>query len=284
VSENSLSCFREWFIHHLRSQSVSDQKKLNGWEELSDWYDEKQGEVGDLWHRTLIDPALLKVIGSCKGEAVLDLGCGNGYLARRLARRGARVTAVDASPRMIRNARARDPGNKLKVKYIHSDARKLKGVESASFDLVFANMSLMDFSDAESAIREVARVLKRGGRFVASISHPCFDVLSNSSWVGEKKFSEPLIVYRKVRGYRKPFSEAAQWNLPNRSKGYTESYHRPLSWYARVLSRHGLAITALEEPAPTKEFVEKEQEQHGDLDGAGVKEVPLHLVIEARKT
>jgi hypothetical protein len=56
-----------------------------------------------------------------------------------------------------------------------------------------------------------------------------------------------------------------------------------LNWYARVLSASGLAITALEEPAPTKEFLEAEARKQGDLDAPGFLEVPLHLVIEAVK-
>ena len=64
---------------------------------------------------------------------------------------------------------------------------------------------------------------------------------------------------------------------------YTRSFHRPLSWYARVFRKHKLAITRLEEPMPKKEFVEQESMKEGDLDGLGSLEVPLHLVIEAVK-
>lgn len=254
---------------------------MKDWEALSDWYDRKQGDGGDLWHRALIDPALMKVIGGCRGKEVLDLGCGNGYISRRLAKGGARVTAIDSSPRMIRNARAHDPRNSLGVRYILADAGRLRGVPGERFDLVFANMSLMDIEDAEGAIREAARVLKEGGRFVASISHPCFDIMSNSSWVAEKAPSEPVRVFRKVTGYRKQFSQDVKWNVGDGRKKSTRGFHRPLSWYARTLSGNGLAITRLEEPEPTSEFIRKEQEDPGDLDAPGFLEVPLHLVIEA---
>ena len=256
---------------------------MRDWEELANWYDKKQGETGDLWHRALIDPMMLKVVGNSRGKEVLDLGCGNGYLSRRLARRGASVTAVDASLRMIRNAKRHDLKNSAKVNYIRSDASRLKGIGSGRFDLVVANMSLMDIADAEGAIGEAARVLKRGGRFVASICHQCFDVMSNSGWMAEKSINRPVVVYRKVRGYRRPFSERVPWNLGNDRRRYTRGFHRPLNWYARALRSHGLAITALEEPEPTKEFIEEEQKNPGDLDGVGFQEVPLHLVIEAVK-
>jgi ubiquinone/menaquinone biosynthesis C-methylase UbiE len=256
---------------------------LKDWEELADWYDKKQGETGDLWHRALIDPTLLKVIGNCKGKDVLDLGCGNGYLSRRLARTGAKVTAVDDSRRMIRNAQAHDPKNSLGVRYVRAQASRLTMFPAAKFDLVFANMSLDDIEDAENAVKEVSRVLRSGGRFVASISHPCFEVGFNSAWVAEKAPGRPPVVHRKIRGYRDLFAEKAQWNLGRAKRMFTRSFHRPLSWYARTLGSHGLAITALEEPEPTKEFIEEEQKVRGDLDGLGILEVPLHLVIEAVK-
>lgn len=71
------------------------------WDEMAAYWDELQGEKGDLWHRDLIDPALFAVLGPIGDSDVLDLGCGNGYVARKLARAGARVTAVDASAAMV---------------------------------------------------------------------------------------------------------------------------------------------------------------------------------------
>jgi len=67
------------------------------------------------------------------------------------------------------------------------------------------------------------------------------------------------------------------WKLENNERKFTQSYHRPLNWYARILSSNGLTITALEEPEPTDEFLENEE------DGSGFIEVPLHLVFEAIK-
>ena len=57
----------------------------------------------------------------------------------------------------------------------------------------------------------------------------------------------------------------------------TPYYHRPLSWYFRAIGRAGLAVTAFEEPEPTEEFVTESSQ------GAYLREIPLHCVIEARK-
>lgn len=256
---------------------------MSDWEDLSDWYDKRQGETGDLWHRTLIDPVLLRLVGNCRGKAVLDLGCGNGYLSRRLARKGAHIIAVDSSPRMIKNAQAHDPKNSLKIRYINSNANRLGEIVDSSIDLVFANMSLMDVKDAGGAVSEVSRVLKRSGRFVASISHPCFDNGSNSGWIMEKTLGNPARVFRRIRAYRKPFSDRIPWKLESGKKQYTQAFHRPLNWYSKMLSSNGLVITRLEEPEPTEELLAIEQENRSDLDSWGLLELPLHLVIDATK-
>jgi 2-polyprenyl-3-methyl-5-hydroxy-6-metoxy-1,4-benzoquinol methylase len=61
--------------------------EASGWAALAPWYDAKQGDRGDLWHRALIDPTLLRAVGRVRGVRLLDLGCGNGYLSRHFARR-----------------------------------------------------------------------------------------------------------------------------------------------------------------------------------------------------
>ena len=101
--------------------------------------------------------------------------------------------------------------------------------------------------------------------------------------MAEKAGGVPRAVYRKVRGYREPFSDKMRWDISDGTNAYTMSYHRPLSWYARVLSSKGMAVTALDEPQPTKEFFEIKRGDPEDLDGPGFREVPLHLVIEAAK-
>jgi ubiquinone/menaquinone biosynthesis C-methylase UbiE len=56
-----------------------------GWEQMADWWDHHLGDNGDLWHRTLIDPPVFKLVGDVAGQRVLDLACGNGYISRRFA-------------------------------------------------------------------------------------------------------------------------------------------------------------------------------------------------------
>ncbi len=244
------------------------------------WYDDKQGDTGDLWHRTLIDPGLFAALGEVPpGQRVLDVGCGNGYIARRLARAGARVTAIDVSAELISRARERERAEPLGIVYLEGDAARLTGVPEASFDLAVANMSLIDIEDAAGAIRAVARAVVDGGRFVFSLSHPCFDVDTRSAWVveppGEGR-SAP-VVYRKVTGYRTPHEDLYLWDLGDGGTATTRGFHRPLGWYARTLKEAGWVIVDLGEPAPAPEFEGRR------IRKEWLEEIPLHLVVTARR-
>lgn len=241
------------------------------------WYDDKQGDEGDPWHRTLIDPGLFARIGTLSpGTRVLDLGCGNGYISRRLARSGALVVGVDASKELIERAVAREAKDPLGVAYHQTDAAKLSMLQDQSFDLVVANMSLVDFEDASGAIREAGRVLVPGGRFVLSLNHPCFDVDTRSGWLVDVTTGPPT-VFRKVAGYRKPHGDTFEWELPDGRTVRTHGYHRPLSWYVKELRAAGFVVVDVEEPSPLPGFVSRRVQQEW------IEQIPLHLVIEARR-
>jgi len=256
---------------------LSTMPETLDWSALAEWYDAKQGDTGDPWHKELIDPPLLALVGEVRGLQLLDLACGNGYLARRFARDGAKVVGVDASAPMIERARARERSEPLGIEYSVGDAASLPALASGTFDVVVCNMALMDMPDVVGPFREVARLLRPGGRFVASLCHPCFDVPDASSWLWERVEYETK-VSRRVGRYRRPFESASLWQVPGRPEFLTRSYHRPLSWYVRELWSAGLAVTAMEEPEGTEAF------HSGPPQREGIREVPLHLVIEARRT
>lgn len=245
------------------------------WRDLADLYDENQGDEGDFWHRTVLDPPLFAMLGNVAGLRVLDLACGNGHNTRRLARLGAQVTGVDASAGIIARCRERERREPLGITYHHADAERLDIFDNTTFDLVVCQMALMDMADAASAIREVARVLRPGGRFVALFLHPCFFVPEASGWVIEKMGPERT-VWRKVRRYAEPFTGRVYWRGSDGEFVYTASYHRPLSWYVAALRAAGFVLTALEEPKPGAEFIAARE------DGAWMADLPLHCLIEAR--
>ncbi|MFZ0891884.1 MAG: class I SAM-dependent methyltransferase [Thermoplasmata archaeon] len=246
-----------------------------GWDALAKWRDYRMGEVGDLWHRALIDPALLSILGSVRGKRILEIGCGNGYLTRRFRRQGAlRAVGVDASLASIRLARRREAARPSGAEFVHGNAARLPRFDSESFDRVVANMSLMDIHDGAATIREASRLLRRRGRFVFSINHPCFEIDEKSTWLVEQApFDES--VARKVEGYRNERAVRVAWHVSEEEWGYTTSYHRTLSTYVQYLHDAGLVISRLAEPAPKSELLQKSSQ------GRYIAQIPLHLVVEA---
>lgn len=246
------------------------------WRRLADYWIGKIGEDGDLYHRELIDPALLAVLGPVAGLRLLDLGCGTGYLARKLARSGAAVVGIDITEPLITYAREREAEEALGIAYQIADAADLAPIADGSFDVVLSNMVLMATPDAAGAIREAGRVLRPGGRFVASMKHPCFDTGSASGWLVETT-NRTVTIARKVTGYREPHADTIAWAVREGERRETPEYHRPLSWYVRTLRTAGFAVTAFEEPEPTEEFVA------AMAQGILLQAMPMHCVIGAVK-
>jgi trans-aconitate methyltransferase len=95
------------------------------------------------------------------GEAILDLGCGDGELTARIAASGAAMTGVDSSPSMVAAARERG------LNVYEGSGRTALFQEQ--FDAVFSNAALHWMPDAEAVISAVHRSLKSQGRFVAEM-------------------------------------------------------------------------------------------------------------------
>jgi SAM-dependent methyltransferase len=120
-------------------------------------------------------PRTLALCEPVAGKRVLDLGCGEGYCARRLVQMGAaEVLGIDNSAQMIAAARSEEAREALGIRYEVGDATNLAGVADGSIDLVLA-MFLFNYLDVEATGRcmaEVHRVLGAGGRFVFAVPHP----------------------------------------------------------------------------------------------------------------
>ena len=113
---------------------------------------------------------LLELLGDVTGRRVLDAGCGEGYLSRVLAARGARVTGIDLSPRLVELARAKDPDGR--IDYRAADLSQPLAGEAGSFDASASYLVLNDVKDYRGFAVTLAVSLKPGGRLVLAFNNP----------------------------------------------------------------------------------------------------------------
>jgi ubiquinone/menaquinone biosynthesis C-methylase UbiE len=231
------------------------------YDEIAGWYDETIQASGSLGHR--VARCVLELVGNVAGQRVCDLACGQGLAARYLARRGAQVTGIDLSAKLLEAAERYEKTEPLGITYQHGDAQTLADVPDAAFDGVACNLALMDIPDLASAFRMVARVLCPMGWFVFSITHPCFQIPPSGSPDENETASE-------TGGYfREGFWRSG---YPHGVRGKVGAYHRTLSGYLNALSDASFVLERLVEPRGAE-----------DADGRLCAEggAPKFLVVKA---
>jgi len=233
------------------------------------------------------NPAMFKLLGDIRGKKILDLACGEGYNSRIMASKRARVTGVDFSRGLIGFAIEQEKKDKLGIDYFISDASDLSGFKNDSFDIVTCFMALQDIKDYKAAIKEICRVMKKKGRFVFVIPHPCFEgrIINGkriNGWVfkkGTKTKSNQNALYYKIDKYFVRNRYMIDWNMKRLTINFkTTSFHRTLTDYADALYGAGLAITRILEPKPTRRGLVK-YPFHFERN----LRVPDSIVIEAVK-
>jgi 2-polyprenyl-3-methyl-5-hydroxy-6-metoxy-1,4-benzoquinol methylase len=240
----------------MSTDSTHDNRSaIAAWNAAADHLDDF-GDEGDWSHRYLLNPALFALLGEVAGRRILDLGCGEGYLCRMLAHRGALVTGVEPAERLYTLCLEREGREPLGIIYHQQDASVLM-LPSDAFDTVVMNMMLQDIPDYEGAIRKAAAVVVPGGDVVVSILHPCFEE-SASRW--------PDRHVVEIREYLAEFA---------RPQSFALLYHRPLSAYVNALLDGGLVLRRMVEPRLAPEIAA----EGNDRDA----HVPSFLVLHLQK-
>jgi SAM-dependent methyltransferase len=194
-------------------------------------YDRRVQE-GHLIHPIIL-PGLLELVGPVAGLRVCDLACGNGIVARELARLGAlHVVGVDISENLLTIARRYEDAYPLGVEYRCDNAHTLETFEDDSLDVVTCNLALTDIPELDAMAQAVARVLGPGGAFIFSLPHPCFHAPgSDSQYVPEHGRTVARVGGYFVEGY---------WQSPRQYSGMLGGYHRMLSTIQNTLTDCGL--------------------------------------------
>lgn len=217
------------------------------WETHAGWWIAEFTDGADPEYEEQIIPLALDLLTGYR--RVLDLGTGEGQIARRLAAEGSDVTGLDPTLAQIRVAAERGGG----PRYLLGGAGGLP-FATASFDAVLACLVFEHIDAVDDAIAEVARVLRPGGRFAFFLNHPLLQT-PGSGWIDDHILDPPEQYWRLG-----PYLVETETIEQVQKDVFIRFVHRPLSRYVNALTDAGLTLRRMIEPAPPQGFLDQAPE------------------------
>ncbi len=259
-----------------RSAKHASRGGKKGWEPVADWYSSYMGKEGGDFQRDLIFPGAERLLATKKGGVYLDLACGQGAFAKRLAKDGSlKIEAFDVSPSLIAEAKKNAPRN---IRFQVGDALNFSHLYAPlSFDGIVCNLAIQNMDPLGPVFADAARVLKKGGTFILTINHPSFRQPRQSGWGWDE---ERKLQYRRVDKYMSEYEMPIIAHPGSAPHVKTYSYHRPLSSYVNELAKHGLVIDALEEWVSNKN---SDSGPRAKAENVARQEIPMFLALRAKK-
>ncbi len=212
------------------------------WDAHAEWWQREFTGGVDPEYTEQILPLIVE--GLAGRSRVLDVGAGEGQVARELAAAGATVVGVDPIRSQVELAVTRAGG----PVYLRSSAERLP-FAPASFDGAVACLVFEHIDDVDAALAEVARVLVPGGRFLFLLNHPLLQT-PGSGWIDDQVI-EPPEQYWRIGPYL-PEAETIEEVQKN---VFIRFLHRPLSRYLNAAIGCGLQLERMIEPAPPPGFL-----------------------------
>lgn len=214
--------------------------------------------------REFLTPFLSEIVAP-KGKRILDLGCGEGYYVRFFKDRGAKeVHGIDISPDLLEAAKKQDPEGKYFL--VNFETEKFGAGEQ--YDIVLANMVLMNLPDLDEAYKKIASALAPGGRLVIAIASPYY-----ARPVGTWKRSILGKIRLLIDNYFEP--RANYFSFPDSNKKFPH-YHRGLSAYINSAHAAGFTLLKMHEPGLSAELSEK---YRGTLLARQLSQVPIFQIL-----
>jgi ubiquinone/menaquinone biosynthesis C-methylase UbiE len=239
-------------VEHHQPQSVrverravteAESRAANGpdWDRYADEYQETHGaflgDAGFVWGPEGLTEAEAGVLGALAGKDVLEVGSGAGQCSRWVREQGGRSFGLDLSMRQLQHSRRIDEETGVRVPAVLGTATALPFADD-SFDVVFCSFGALQFiSDLDDAVAETARVLRPGGRYAFSITHP-------TRWSFPDDPGEPGLTATQSYWDRRPYVEIAD---EVGAVSYVE-HHRTLGDWVGLLAAHDFVLTDLREP------------------------------------
>ena len=213
---------------------------------------------GDFAKKHLANPTIFRMLGDLHGRRVLDAGCGQGYLSRLMAERGAAVVGVEPAAALYDYCIEAEHRLHQGVRYVRADLTGLRA--EPAFDAVVCSMVLQSIRNWRAAMRACVDALRPGGLFVFAVVHPCFEDAAEQ-W---RRHGQVCI-----REY------LPEYALP---REHAPDYHRPMSAYFNAVVELGCVVREVAEPGLAADVAEA-----GPPGSAAYAHVPNFLIVAASR-
>ncbi len=251
-------------------------KETTSWESAESWYDRCVGEKGHYYHQSVILPSLLRLLNlSARSTgSFLDLGCGQGVLARHLPEQIDYV-GIDSSASLIRDAAKQTKAKNCQ--FLTKDVTQPLALKKTDFDWAAFILCLQNMQDAKSALAQAGLHVKQNGLLLIVLNHPCFRIPRQSAWGVDE---QAHLQYRRMNMYMSSLKIPIQTHPGRGEKSSTTySFHYPLSSYIQWIAEAGFSVEGMEEWCSDK------QSEGGKarMENRARKEFPLFLALLCRK-
>ncbi|WP_336515559.1 class I SAM-dependent methyltransferase [Pollutibacter soli] len=239
---------------------LSESEAGEYWNRNANVWTKLAREGYDVYRDHVNTPGFFRFLPDVSGKTGLDIGCGEGYNTRILASKAKAVDAIDISPMFIGFAKEQELAEPLGIRYAVASATQLPFPDQ-HFDFIVSQMCMMDLPEPDKALAEAFRVLKPGGFFQFSITHPCFNTPHRRNLRNERGITYAIEVgnyFQKQNGKIEEwiFRRAENENLPLR-KFQVPVFNRTLSEWVEIITSADFILEALHEPGIDDETLEK---------------------------
>ncbi len=278
------------------------KKHSTSWQPVNKWYKGLIRDEGSYYHEHVVIPGTLRFLNLKSGDRLVDLGCGEGILGRKIPKEIDYV-GIDISPSLINAAKKLDKNPKHEyvvgdicspviLNAVKNPVAYSKNIRDSSTEFIqslpnglgmtnnFSHacfiLSLQNMADPQKALLGASQFLTLNSKLLIVLNHPCFRIPRQSSWGIDEKNK---IQYRRINRYLSPLKIPINMHPGEQQSPVTWTYHNPISKYSDCLENAGFVIEKIEEWTSDKISVGKA----AGMENFSRQEFPLFMAIRGRK-